>query len=205
MAFQPVPNTAQVEIRFLLDNQEVQNDLYFTSPVGWAQSIQAELAGNVFSWWQAEYQPFQVNVCALKEIYVTPLITQTAETYSFVPTVTQYGAVVDEPEPNNVSFVVKLNTANRGRGSSGRNYTIGVYDSAVSQNTFTDDYVNGIVGGYNNLKNYIDVDTPFTWVHVRRIINKVVLPEGLTYPVQSATFTDKTVDSQRRRLPGRGQ
>lgn len=205
MAFQPVPLTVMAEMRYLLDNQECENVLYFKFPVEPADVDLADLAVGLLNWWTDHLRAWQVNALQLKEIYLTPLVSATAETYSFVLTGTNNGAYLDEPEPNSVSFAVKFNTANRGKGSSGRNYALGIADEFVSQNTFSLTYVNGIVGAYNNLQLEVAAILPAVeWVHVRRVINKVKLPVGQTYPVQSATFTDQTVDSQRRRLPGRG-
>lgn len=206
MAFQAVPLTVMTELRYLLDNQEVENSLYFKFAAEPSQSDMSALSAGLLIWWQDYVRVWQVDSLQLKEIYNTPLGSATAETYSFTPTSAQYGAFQDEPEPNNVSFAVKFNTANRGKGSSGRNYALGIADAFVLQNTFTEAYVNGIVGAYNNLQNTIASEgSTGTWVHVRRTVNKVLLPQGLTYPIQAATFTDRTVDSQRRRLPGRGQ
>jgi hypothetical protein len=41
-------------------------------------------------------------------------------------------------------------------------------------------------------------------VIVSRVQNKVVLPQGITYAVNAVIVTDNHIDSQRRRLHGRG-
>jgi len=204
LPFQPVPNTVLAELRYLQDNQQIENGLYFDDIGDWDESNMANLASGLLEWYEAELQPFQSNQCTLKEIYITPLELANLPTYSFVPTSVEAGLQIGEPMPLNCTFAVKFNTSSRGRGSTGRNYTVGVYTDAISHNTFQDTYVNGIVSGYNSLMPTLGGYGTFRWVHVRRRVNNVTLPSGFVSVVQAATFTDKTADSQRRRLPGRG-
>lgn len=205
MAFQPVPNTVQCELKYLQDNQEVQNDLYFDRTDAITQANMANLADALFAWWQDYLQVSVHTGVLLKEIKCTPLSSQTAEPYAYTPTGGNFGTLTGDAEPNNVTFCVSFNLAGRGRGFSGRNYTVGVTKGQVGNNTFSVVYANLVTAAYSNLKGPNFTDLGWRWVVVRRQANKVKLPAGIPSPVLNATFTDLTVDSQRRRLPGRGR
>jgi hypothetical protein len=75
----------------------------------------------------------------------------------------------------------------------------------LQDNSFTQAIVDGVVNGFNAYWTEVETNVPEAHlVVVSRVQNKVTLSQGLTYRVNAVIVTDNYVDSQRRRLTGRG-
>jgi hypothetical protein len=207
MAFQPVAATALVELIYLCAGQRCENTLYFRhSATDWVTSELTALGTSISSWWANEMAALVSTEVSLVQIDITALATQ------FSPKVVQplspviTGELGSSVLPNNATFCTTFTTALRGRAFRGRNYFVGLAESVVSGSTVGSTHAQDIRNAYNTLlggSSYLDEDTH--WVVVSRVVNNVVqMPTALTNFVVSTTHADLTVDSQRRRLPGRG-
>jgi len=116
------------------------------------------------------------------------------------------GGVATEQAPNNVAPAISLGTGLGGRSSHGRNYIVGTPNTMVNINTidpafigaFTNAYAQLLPGGGND-------PTPYVFSVVSYFSGGVQRGTPFSWPVRSVGFTDNIVDSQRRRLPGRGK
>lgn len=119
------------------------------------------------------------------------------------------------PVPSDVAFVVSLRTGHRGRSFRGRNYIMGLNRDALGTtvNEVTPAYVNALLAAYTEIQ-AAAVSVDWTWSVVSRysgftIVDgkKVPTPRaiGIATPVSDFVSVDNVVDSQRRRLPGRGR
>jgi len=109
-----------------------------------------------------------------------------------------------EMAPMNVTVAVKLVTGLRGRSFRGRIFVVGLTKTSMNGDTLTGDAVNNWKGIYESLlAEKIEAGDP-GWCVVSRWQNLLPRAEGLATPIVSVEV-DPTVDSQRRRLLGRGQ
>jgi hypothetical protein len=122
-----------------------------------------------------------------------------------------FGDLNDAPLPNNVTLTVSFRTANRGRSFRGRNYVVGLGETQVAGNTVAPSVITAFDGIYSQLL-ASPVAAIATWVVVSRFsgvdpVTKEPIPRvtGIATPITSVTVVDNVVDSQRRRLPKRGQ
>jgi len=112
--------------------------------------------------------------------------------------------------PNNVAVTVSFRTGLSGRFARGRNYVSGLSEDAVVLNTVDSAVLADIQAGYEALQD-VASDNTSTWVVVSRFSgvdgDGVPIPrvEGVTTPITAVIIVDSIIDSQRRRLPGRGQ
>lgn len=114
--------------------------------------------------------------------------------------------------PNNVTLAVKWGTGLAGRSFRGRTYHIGLVITQVDTNdNVVASELNAIVGAYDALRTALDNATlGVEMVVVSRYsgvdANHKPIPRvtGITTPI-SGVSADPVTDSQRRRLPGRGQ
>lgn len=206
MAFQAVPFAVQVKLFGFQDGQTTINDLYFGEPNASPPfSDVVDLLSAVSAW------------------YLGSIASLASSTWSFVRAqarvlATADGLVLDDSSnqgaggvgggaaPNNVSFAISFRTALGGRSNRGRNYVPGIPLQAVSGNTITSDFVDNYVQAYQALLVGGGVlPGDWTWVVVSRQTGGVVRPTGVTIPITTVLATDNIVDSQRRRLPGRGR
>lgn len=205
MAFVPIPDVWQVELRYTYLEEQCENTLYFKATSGNPDNSPIDLSNAVLLWWNANIRPYLSNQLTLREIYVTDLSSATGAAYTFVPpTPLPVGGDTAAAMPGNVSLAVSFRTAARGRSYRGRNYIVGLVEPAVTGNAVSTDFASGMQTGYSEL-----LDSPFSddwlWVVASRFANNAPRAVGLATPVTSVTVVDPYVDSQRRRLRGRGR
>ena len=210
MPFVPVPNAALVEVRMLWDGQHVENTLWFegSSPLdGGSLTALAEAVGN---WWITFYRTNISSAVRLVEVFASAMDTNTSPTGTFVPSTPQVGTGGSEALPNNVSLTVSFRTAARGRSNRGRNYVVGLLDDQVNENTVDPLILADWIAAYSEL---IGVATALdlTWVVASRFSgvdgdgDPIPRVTGVTTPITAVVIVDPIIDSQRRRLPGRGK
>lgn len=204
MAFIPVANTVEVHLRGTSNGQRWENTLYFFNATGPDTSNMAQLADDLEDWWTAEIAPHLAEDVALNEIYLVDLTTATSPTVTYTVSPPVQGGASTTQLPNNAAFVISFRTEGRGRSSRGRNYLIGLggQSATADPNIVNSTWANNIQAGYQALLAPLSVD--WTWVIVSRYFNNAPRLLGLTQPVTAVIYTDLRIDSQRRRLPGRG-
>lgn len=212
MPFVPVPNTAAVEIRMIQDGQQVENTLYFRLGSALTPTNLTQLCQDLEGWWASLYSAQEATSVELVEITATDLTSETGPVGSFNPSETQLGALTSPALPNNVTIAVSFRTALRGRSFRGRNYFVGLTESQVTENTLSDPSAAAILGVYQALRPVVGTFTDdWIWVVVSRFSgvdgDGVPIPRetGIATPITNAVIVDKTIDSSRRRLPGRGR
>lgn len=203
MAFIPLPNTAQVELRYLLDNQNVETTLYFTKAEGLSPDDLEGIGEGVRGWWLGLMQARLAQNIALREIYVTDQSDQFGGTATITTGLPANGTASTDAAPNNVALCVSFRTARRGRSYRGRNFVPGIPKGVVIESHVTDEYAAGVQAAYNALPASLG-QLGYTWVIASRQVNSAPRVVGEVTPVTAAVVIDPTVDSQRRRLPGRG-
>lgn len=205
MAFVPVANTLMVEVRMANDNQLIENTLYFQAKTDAADPSLVGLGNAVLLWWNASYRVALPNAVSLREIHISDLTTETSDVYTqAAPVPNPVGAGAAPVLPNNVTIAVSFRTSRRGRSFRGRNYFAALAEDQVVANNITGPTAAAIVGAYEDL-----LDGPLAddwqWGVVSRYSGGAPRAAGIFTPVTSVLVTDTVVDSQRRRLPGRGQ
>jgi len=204
MAFQPVAATALVEMIFLLDGQIVENTLYFRRANDYTVADLTALTAAMITWWVTLQQAQLSTAISLTAVKATALHSQTGPQFTNTATLPVAGAVPTDAVPNNSAFCLTLRTALIGRAFRGRNYIAGIPESVVTTSRLSSTVATALKNGYGGIPSSIPAGT--TWVVVSRTVNGVLqLPTALTNPVTSVDFVDLVMDSQRRRLPGRGQ
>lgn len=210
MPFVPVANTVEFELRAILDDQKVENTLYFGRGFAPTAVQMLAMANLLAGWWAAEVADYTAESVSLVEVYATDLTSASGPTASYIPPSAVTGGDASAALPNNVSLCVSFRTANRGRSYRGRNYVVGLTEAAVVLNTVQPAYIASILEAYNLLPG-LGTATGWTWYVVSRFSGvdpdtHAPIPRvtGVRTPVTTVVIVDPTVDSARRRLPGRG-
>lgn len=204
MPFVPVSDTIEVDMRMRLDGQRIENTLYFFKIGGWASADVPVVYNAMLLWWNAELAVPLSNQLTLAEIGIVDLSSDSGFSYDIpTPVPNPAGDSAEPPLPNNVALCVSFRTAGRGRSRRGRNYVPGLVRTSVNNNTVDNTTAGTISDAYNEL---LTVAPTFdgVWVVVSRYEDGAPRVAGITTPITAATIVDHTVDSQRRRLPGRG-
>jgi hypothetical protein len=205
MAFIPVLDTAQVQLYGRIDGQQTVNDLYFTNTTpGITLGELGDLADAIRAWYVSSMLTLLSSAFSLERVHARDLTDQ----FSFAVDVnagpssgSSGGAFV----PNNVAPCISFRTGTAGRSGRGRNYIPGVPQPVVDGNTLTPGFIADAQAAYGSLlPGEGMVPAGWVWVVVSRYTGGAPRPAGIATPVLTALFTDNIVDSQRRRLPGRG-
>lgn len=206
MAFQAVPNGALCTVHGTLASERVANTLGFglITPGTVTEAQLTAIAQGVVGVWTN----FMLNT--LPSAYVLTGVTARALDVQDGPVVEEsFG--IDSPGllagailPNNCSFVVSFRTGRAGATNRGRNYVNGLLESEVTGNNLSVTRINALAAAYANMLGSGAVATGWVWSVISR---KIIIPTvtGRPVPIVSVHIVDSVVDSQRRRLPGRGQ
>lgn len=204
MPFQPVAATALAELIFSLDGQIVENTLYFRKPNDYDVTGLQDLAERLRDWWIALPAANIADACSLTAVKCTALHDQTGPQYTLTAGLPVTGEVPSDPVPNNSAFVVTFRTALIGRSFRGRNYIAGIPETYTSISRLSNTIATYFRDSYAGIPAAVGVG--HLWVVVSRTVNGVVqMPTALTSPITTVDVIDNVMDSQRRRLPGRGQ
>lgn len=204
MAFIPVPNVAQAELTYVWDGQTVQNVLHYSKASPWSVTHLQELGQSLQEEWSASIRSLQPTTLSLVEIRCLDLSAANAEYFNYTGGLPLAGTNASPSMPNNCALVLTKRTAMRGRSFRGRIYHPGLIDAYVTASRVNNDAVNGLVTAYTNLLGLQLLLDEALMVVVSRYNGGAPRAEGIASLVSHLT-SDGVVDSQRRRLPGRGQ
>jgi len=210
MPFVPVPNTCMAEMRMLVDGQKVENTLAFRFPGEVTEALLGDVGAMVESFWINHYGPNVSASVSYRETVVTDLSSATGPQVTVVPALALAGEVSGTSLPNNMALTISFRTNSRGRSFRGRNYILGIPEShRLGINSMLPTEVAHWVEDYTALITEA-AGAAAEWVVVSRFSGVDTLGKpiprttGLATPVTAVTVVDNTLDSQRRRLPGRG-
>lgn len=206
MAFVGKANCVQANLRFTQDDQLLENTLYFEYKGGTLDvPAMTVLGDDLITWWTDSVRLYLVAALTFREVYLTDLSSQTAPTVTATTGLPANGALSQAALPNNSAACISFRSAGRGRSSRGRNYIPGISEDSVIGNSITSATQNNLVTSYEELQDAATYTDDWTWIVYSRFENGNPRAEALIAPVDAVLFTDNTIDSQRRRLPGRGR
>lgn len=203
------PLVARLVARGLMANQEIINVTHWqqVSEVAPTVADLQDLAARYVSWWSTFISPIVGAGYTLNEIVVTAMDAPPALQIAFSDTLPAAGDAAGELLPANVAACVTVSGGTTGRSSRGRFYLAGLTENATVGSTFTVPTVAAINLAFSAL--LLDSEgEPFSGWELgiySTELNSLPRPTGLFTPATSASLRDNIVDSQRRRLPGRGR
>lgn len=213
MPFVPCPNCFEAVIDQVLFGQFCENTLWFLDTSGADPTARvSECAIMADAWYTANLLPLQSNDVTYFNTRVTDQGSPVGPAFSLSGG-GAVGGVSAPADPGNVTLAISFQTAGRGRGNRGRNFMVGLPGTFVSGNAVDVGHVTALVAAYAALTTAA-TSADFTWSVVSRFFGftivdgkKVPTPRvtGIPIAITSVIATDNQVDSQRRRLTGRGK
>lgn len=205
MPFVPTPDTAKVEMRYNYVGQQVENLLYFKCNTGISPAKMIDLGEYLIDTWIADVQSGSPDSLRLREVFITDLTTESSPAVTVTTGLPADGGTATQSSPNNVTLTCSFRTFGRGRSSRGRNYLLGIREDEVGDNIVATGFKNRWSEFFNDITDPFPLSDDWTWSVVSLVHNKAPRSEGLVQQVLTHVYVDSTVDSQRRRLPGRGR
>lgn len=212
MAFVPAVNTVLAEMRMLFDGQRIENTLWFFNPAGPDASNMTALASDLEGWWVTNCAPLLPVDVLLNEIVVTDMTTNTGLQVTNALSGPAAGTLGQAALPNNVTMAVSFRTALRGRSFRGRNYIPALTEGQVTNNTVNGSVADAWRAAYQDILTTVAGGIGgWVWAVVSRFSgvdgdgDPIPRPTAGVIPITTVVVTDTTIDSMRRRLPGRGR
>ena len=204
MAYQRVPETAEIRVFYNVGNREVSNVYHAEKVGGYSQSDIDGLAAEVsFVGATAQLASMSGN-----DAYVRTEVRgldQENDLFAVDTTGAAAGALSVYPYPQNVSFCIRQLSNVTGRSARGRIYYCGVIRDAFDNSTDGQDrlsvaYANAYLGYIDGMRTTIDNYGTWDPVIVSRYHNSVKRAEAIVFPWISSDYTTRTVATRRSRL-----
>lgn len=198
-----VPGLMRLEMHYLFQGEHCMNTFWIKSNINETSPLlEQELAGTFKNWFSSEVRPLSSSTLVLYEIVVKELRPDgIAILYTDGLPIT--GEKTEEALPNNVALAVHWGTGLVGRSRHGRTFHMGLCIDQVTSNHC--DVASAIQTVYDNLRTALDnITLNVEFSVVSFVAAKAWRRDVLVTPI-SGVAVESTLDSQRRRLPGRGQ
>lgn len=204
MAFQSVPDCAQIDVVFTQNGVTLQNSFYAFHPGGYSLSDLEALAADIDAAIPITWLPRMSDACTYLRTDVRGLDTEN-DLVATDNTSTAAGDDATVPLPNNVSFSMKKVSGLTGRSARGRTYWCSIPRDkvdAVDENRLQTTYITNILSAVDSIR--LNIESVGTWEAklVSRFLNGVKRDEGITFPWIDTVAVNEVVDTQRGRLPG---
>lgn len=203
MPFVPTPGGGEVHMIFTYGGQVCEN-VYHVKGLIALTVPQLQQIGEAFrDWWIGSFIGSVPQTLRLERVEVFGLDTETSPGVvisggTLPATGTNTGAQL----PNNVTVAIKWITALRGRSFRGRTYHLGLLEGQVEESNLAGGTAAFLSGSYDNIITDPNLQ-PFVLSVLSKFHNNAPRTQGIMTPITSVSV-DPVVDSQRRRLPGRG-
>lgn len=201
-----VPGLIRVEMHFLLNGERTENVYHCMNNLPNPGAEQLHLIANTFkNWWTTEVRPLTASNCILQEVTareLTPTGVAVLETDGLPSGGTVGGG---NALPGNITLAIHWGTGLRGRSYNGRTYHMGFNRDQVNGNVVDPTVGANLLSAYNALRTALDnalVGVEFGVLSVQH--NKEWRTPPILTPITGVAI-DPNMDSQRRRLKGRGQ
>lgn len=198
------PNVVKAALVFQRDTRQLVNTLHFAHVGGWDLARMTTLAGDLKTWWNTIYRTAVPAAVALTQVQVRLLDPSNPLAVDFPVAPSIPGTRAGTSEAANVSLSLSERTGLAGRAHRGRIFMPSVSEIDVS---VTDQATSVLVGlAANAIANLIfgfTTTSAFPCVFHR----PGLLPRPLDnlYDLVTSYVVEDLIDSQRRRLPGRGR
>lgn len=205
--FIPVPGVVQVEMIYTLFSQRCENVYHVRMSNGTtiptAADIQSLLA--TFEAWEHNTGiGVRSSGVVLSLLRGRNLDVQAGVVVERTPSTAVTGTLTGGAFPGNVTAAVSWRTGLGGRSYRGRSYHIGLVGSQISGNQLDATARTNLVTAYTALLNNVNTTWASGLVVLSYAHNKFWRDAGVTTPILTVSI-DPNLDSQRRRLTGRGQ
>lgn len=201
--FIPVTDTLKVQMVYLVAGQYCENVLHIRHTSGAISLVnQGELAAFMKGWYTDHFKTLQSTDCSLVKIITKDLTSETGLGLEYTTGLPIAGTHASPILPTNVTAAVKFTTGLGGRSYRGRNFIVGMPEDSVSGNTIDAGIITQLTAAYGELISAMLADWEFVVASFYH--NNAWRVSGVATPVTGVSC-DPYVDSQRRRLTGRGR
>lgn len=205
--FIPAPGCVQIELIYTYLGQTCENVYHIQQGDGATEATQAEMQAllDLFNDQEAINLSFHANQArVLNLIRARQMGLQAGMVLEKVPTGAVAGKKTGQPMPGNVTAAVTWRTALSGRSYRGRTYLVGLDNTQVNGDQLAGSAQLDVQGAYGGLIANVHGAPGAQLVVISYAHNKFWRSTAVATVITSASV-DPNLDSQRRRLTGRGK
>lgn len=200
----PVPDTVAVHIRGSADGQFTENILFYEQSGGYTSSVLEALAEAIAPIIISDWVPLLSGDWVGREVYVKDLASGSSLQWTDGSIFGYTGSATGGALPNNATIAVARKTGLAGRSYMGRIFWQSLATSQqAAVNTLLATVGSDIIDAVVAVDNAA-VALGWQPVVVSLYTGGVARAAGVTTPITAWLLTNLTLDSRRRRLPGRG-
>lgn len=199
------PDVIRVEMHFMQHGQKCMNVYHCKSNLPGPGDTELHLVANTFkNWWLDVMRPAVSNEATLTEVTARELVdggVAVLETDSLPAAGTRNVVAF----PTNVTLAVHWGTGRMGRSFHGRTYHIGLPTDQAASSIMLGPALATLLSHYNDLRTALDnITVGVEFGVLSTVSGKAPRVPPILTPITGVSI-DQALDSQRRRLPGRGQ
>ncbi len=204
MGFQPAPNILKVEFVYWNGSNISENVLHYEYTSEPNQATLESFGLALRTWWASNLKDDFPNTMFLNKIILKDIAVQNGIGIEYTAGMPLPGDATSPVLPSNVTVAVKLTTGLVGRSSRGRIYHVGLKEENVIGDMIDSPFAVALQGFYEELLTVKIDPLDVGWVVLSRWTG--LLPRLFAVGTKIiGVSVDQTVDSQRRRLAGRGK
>lgn len=195
-------NVAQVVMGYLSGGEPCENVYHVHSSVAWTMVLLEDLLATFQAWEMDTAAPLRSTGAELIRATATDLTSMTSPRYDEPLETPVPGTDASQVLPSNVTLAIKADIGERGRGRNGRSFWIGLAEDMVTDNAVGAVDVTNIVSALNTLIMDITTAAPDQALGIiHTMAAGVPLTPATFSPIIGWSVTDRSIDSQRDRLP----
>lgn len=196
-------NVLQVVMVYSSGDDLMENVYYVHKNTNWSESDINDML-TIFSTWEstvaADERSQETSLVRMTGTDITSLTGRRVDLPLVAPIPGQEASPV---LPANVTFAVKANIGERGKGRNGRKFWIGLAENMVVENAVDETRAGDIQTDLNDLISAVNAGPPAASLGIIHTVSNGVPVEPASFsPILSFSYTDLNIDSQRDRLPG---
>lgn len=189
-----------------LDGQLISNVTYWERAgdiILWDEDALNALCEQYADWLNLSLMPLLSNSYSVNQLQATVMKADGAAQATFTPSTPITGDNVSPALPNSVAACATISTGLAGRSYRGRIYVAGLCEDMVGLSRLNTEAVSDLNASLGDLIT-AEGFSPFTLGVYSKVSGGVKRAAGVFTPATQVALRDNVIDSQRRRLPGRG-
>lgn len=203
MAHQNVTDTVQVDINYAMQGNNASNVIHITYTPAVSLTDFDAMSSAIAGWLTSHWKPLAAAEWSVTSLVFTDLNSASGprKAYPLDPPIV--GSAAFDPLPANATLAIKFDIGQRGRGTAGRIFWVGLNEDQVDGNTVSGAAMVAILGALDALQTAITtVGSPWVDLAVpHRTVNKVHPNPAVSSGVVGFLATNNLIDTQKDRLP----
>jgi hypothetical protein len=202
----PANGVVRLLPQFNYNGEKCNNVLHYKGDSAYTQTDLENLCAAWRAIWDTRFKPIVPATLSLDYITAIDLSPNPIAQVDWTTGMPIIGTDASPSLPNHVTVAVSFRTAQRGRSYRGRAYHVGLTEADVTANTVASAHLTSMQTAYEDIMAVSSGAAVDFWkLHVLSYFSNGSVRQTPVATLVTGIAINPTIDSQRRRLPGRGR